>query len=295
MHDFLKNTLRSPTDKVLLPAYIGWSPREGSGIFDPVRETGAEIGFYNLNSDLTVDMNDLRSRIADSFTRVLVLVHYFGRTEPHLQAIRSLATAHGILLVEDLAHGFFSAQSKGGASRFGDVSLYSLHKMFPMATGGLVTYRDASLLTGQVGTAPHLSEQFLAFDWQGISEARRTNFVVLSGLLSELTSHGVLFELMWPHLDEFDVPQSLPVRILGIGRDHIYRGMNLEGFGMVSLYHTLIPQVADFANLIDLSNCVINFPVHQDVVPEQLVDMVRMFNELLFTHVLVDSADEGRN
>ena len=43
-------------DTVLLPAYVGWSPREGSGVFDPIAELGLRFGFYRVDSRLNIDL-----------------------------------------------------------------------------------------------------------------------------------------------------------------------------------------------------------------------------------------------
>ena len=42
---FLARAGFSAGDRVLLPAYVGWSPREGSGVFDPVRELQLPCAF----------------------------------------------------------------------------------------------------------------------------------------------------------------------------------------------------------------------------------------------------------
>ena len=282
MRDFLIHTLKSTSEGVLLPAFIGWSRREGSGVFDPVLEVDAQAGFYDLNADLTVNLADLEQRLASDLFRVLVVIHYFGRTEPQIAAIKALTNQYGVLLVEDLAHGFFSALGVGHAGTYGDVRLFSLHKMFPLQYGGLVSYANAALLNGQESTMPQLAASILSYDWKAIGNARRQNFLALTELLQSLPECGVTFELMWPHLDESDVPQTLPIRIVGSGRDAIYAAMNAAGFGMVSLYHTLIEAVTgDFDGLTELSRHIINFPVHQDVPTSALGAMVNSFRQEL--------------
>ncbi len=58
--DFLKNAPLADTRDVLLPAFVGWSSREGSGVYDPVSNLDLQATFYPLNRDLTVDLD--RSR-----------------------------------------------------------------------------------------------------------------------------------------------------------------------------------------------------------------------------------------
>ena len=282
MQDFLTNSLKSPDDGVLLPAYIGWSQREGSGVFDPIRNLGARHGFYGLNADLTVDLEELERRIVADSYRVLLVIHYFGRTDPNIAVIRNIADRRGVLLVEDLAHGFFSARRGGTAGRYGHVRLFSLHKMFPFADGGMVTYEAPSFVTGQKGNAPELAAQLLSYNWSMIAKARRRNFLILSERLCALPECGNAFVLLWPELDEYDTPQTLPVRILKANRDQIYEHMNSEGFGMVSLYHTLIDEVrSEFDDLMELSHQIINFPVHQDITLAALDEMVLTFQRSL--------------
>jgi hypothetical protein len=281
MLDFLTNVLE-PSDGVLLPAYIGWSKNEGSGVLDPVLASGARTNFYNLNSDLSVDMTDLEQKLLTGSFRVLVVIHYFGRTDVRLAAIRDLADRHDVLLLEDLAHAFFTALGGGDAGNMGHVSLYSLHKMFPFAHGGLIQYSDTALVRGQKSTFTKIAEQLFSYDFSAISAARRRNFMALTALLEAAPEIGSGFELMWPVLSDHDVPQTLPVRIIGDGRDNIYRSTNQDGFGMVSLYHTLVPQVReDFPELTFLSRQITNFPVHQDVELRTLPSMVASFRRHL--------------
>lgn len=282
MRDFLVNTLQSPDEGILLPAFIGWSEREGSGVFDPVSDSKSRFGFYDLNANLSVNIADLERQLQSGLYKVLIVIHYFGRTEPQIALIRDLADRHGVLLVEDLAHGFFSSLGDGQAGRYGHVNLFSLHKMFPFSNGGLIRYADSGLVSHQKSTMPGLAERLLSYDWQAISRARRQVFCALTSILETMPECNSRFELMWPDLDENDVPQTLPVRILGGGRDHVYSAMNRDGFGMVSLYHTLIGPVRDgFRNLNSLASEITNFPVHQDVNESVLPAMAESFRRHL--------------
>ncbi|GAB3611838.1 aspartate aminotransferase family protein [Humibacter ginsengisoli] len=282
MRDFLTNTLKSPDEGVLLPGYIGQSPREGSGVLDPVREVGVRRGFYDLRSDLTVNLDDLQRALAEQIYRVVVVIHYFGRSEPRIAEVRALADKYGALLVEDLAHGFFTAHVSGGAGKHGHVTLYSLHKMFPFADGGMVQYLCPELMTRQASSRPELAQRLLDYDWGGIAHTRRRVFLELTDRLASLPERGRDFELLWPSLAYNDVPQTLPVVVLGDGRDNIYFGMNADGYGVVSLYHTLIEECQGrFPELTTLSRHILNFPVHQDVQTGDLGGMIESFRRHL--------------
>ena len=49
----------TPGERVLLPAYVGWSAKEGSGVFDPVDELGVPYAFYRLDDRLRIDLYGL--------------------------------------------------------------------------------------------------------------------------------------------------------------------------------------------------------------------------------------------
>lgn len=274
--DFLERLPAEPDSTVLLPAFIGWSPREGSGVHDPVEQLGLPAAFYRLRRDLTVDLPDLSRRLTEGRHRAVVVIHYYGRTDPNLAAIAELARTHGVPLVEDSAHAFFSAARGGVAGSFADLSLYSLHKMFPLADGGMAVYRDPGLLRGQTGTAPELAAQVLSYDWAGIAEARRRNFAVATDLLGDVRHQGSPIELIWPELPATDVPQTLPLYVLTENRDALYERLNAAGLGVVSLYHTLIPALRDgeYPESAWAAAHVLNLPVHQDVDPARLPALV---------------------
>lgn len=280
MRDFLVN--RNDDRGVLLPGFIGWSPREGSGVFDPVRELGCSVMFYGLNEDLSVKLDEVASLIRTGKFGTLVVIHYFGRSLPNLDALRQLANEWGVVLVEDLAHGFFSSVSGGTSGAYGDVSFYSLHKMFPFSSGGMAVYQNASLVTTQRSTRPELAVDLLSYDWTKISATRRRNFTMLTELLLHSVGCGEQFTLLWPTLNADEVPQTLPVFIAGDWRDDVYERMNSQGFGMVSLYHTLIDEVrSSQVDLVTLSHHIINFPVHQDVSKDDVGRMADYFEELM--------------
>lgn len=269
--DFLAN-LRAPVrSSVLLPSFIGWSPKEGSGVFDPVNELSLPVDFYALNRDLTADVGDIARRLESGRYRALVIIHYFGRTDPNVELIRDLARRYAVPLVEDLAHGLFSAAKGGVAGSFGDVALYSLHKMLPVPAGGMAVYSDEELIRGQRTTAPELADSILSFNWHSISAARRTNFSHMAEAMKEYHRDFQGVELPWPRLADTDVPQTLPLYLLQDDRDLLYKRMNAAGFGVVSLYHTLIPQVSDaFPLSMWASRHILNLPVHQDATPQSL-------------------------
>ncbi len=278
MRDFLEQRLAAqPGLQVLLPSFIGWSPHEGSGVFDPVRELDLAATFYRLHGDLSVD-----ERISRRASMRVGRPSWSSSTTSAVRTRRSSRSPRSWIATRPCwsrTSRRATAWSGGPAARFGGVLMYSLHKMFPTpeSRGGMVTYRDTSLVTRQASTRPDLAAFLLDYDWREIGERRRAHYVDLERRLRDLADGVGGFDLLWPDLSDHDIPQTLPVRIQGSGRDEIYTRMNAEGFGMVSLYHTLIPELRENAEMMALSRTVINFPVHQDMHADQREALVASF------------------
>ena len=69
---FLDAVCFSPDERVLLPAYIGYSAREGSGVFDPVAELELPYAFYKLDDQLHIDLHDFERCLSEGKARVVV-------------------------------------------------------------------------------------------------------------------------------------------------------------------------------------------------------------------------------
>ncbi len=280
--DFLTRYHGSSRNGVLLPAFVGWSPREGSGVYDPVMNAGLPCTFYDLQDDLSVDLERLEALAASGSFAVIVVIHYFGRTEPRLQEIHAIAQRYGLVLVEDLAHGLFTAMRGGPAGRYGDVNLYSLHKMLPMNSGGMATYRSADLVREQRSTRPDLAAEILSYDFAGIAERRRTNFELLTQRLRGFDRLGDAFRLLWPVLADTDVPQTLPLFFNDTATTEIYTRLNADGIGAVSLYHTLVAQVREsHERMRTLSEHITNLPCHQDMTEDDVTLVADTFRRIM--------------
>lgn len=133
----------SQDDEVLLPSYIGWSEYEGSGVFDPIQEVGMRFSFYRVTRDLMIDFQDLSFKLATKKPKLLLLIHYFGYPDPNLEKIASLAHKAGVYVLEDEAHALFSDWIGGVCGRFGNAAIFSLHKMLPFESGGMLLLNDS--------------------------------------------------------------------------------------------------------------------------------------------------------
>ncbi len=273
--------LKIAPGKVLLPSYIGWSPKEGSGVFDPIVALDLDYSFYALDEQLHIDVDSLRTELQGGGIRVLVIIHYFGYVDPcYAEAVKT-AKEHDVFVLEDEAHAMISDLVGGICGRDGDACIYSFHKMLPVPFGGAAVFNDpgsplAKALVADTDCAFPLCD----FDLSRIAHKRRTNSLVLDKLIRELAPE---IEPLFGAPDCDVYPQTYPVVVRNNSRDRLYHEMNAAGFGVVSLYHTLISQISSdsFPTTAKVSRHILNLPVHQDVSEDALESMVQELASLV--------------
>lgn len=257
---------------VMLPGYIGVSPKEGSGIYDPIvalsEQNLIEPLFYAMTDDLRIDTLDafdaINSKAGTPF--VFLKVNYFGFSDPCEETLYHAVKQAGGILLEDNAHGFFTYHAR--LRHLCDATFFSLHKQFPFAHGGMLRVLDENLLdwTFNGSTEPHQGENPEAYDIQAISVACIDNFNTVEALAQQHLN-------LWTPLRTLKniaptVPQTYPLALRSTNRFQVYLDLNEQGYGVTSLYHTLIEPLREdprFADSRKLADCVLNIPVHQDV------------------------------
>lgn len=116
-------------DRVLVPAYAC-----GSEI-DALLTAGLDVDFYRVASDLSPDLDHVAS-LAREGARGLCVIHYFGFPQ-RMDDIVAVARRHGLLVIEDNAHGLYSADAQGRPlGSFGDMAVFSFAKTLPLPDGG---------------------------------------------------------------------------------------------------------------------------------------------------------------
>lgn len=121
-------------DTVLVPAY------HSPSMIPPVHWCGANVVFYRVHPDTTIDLDDIRSKI-DGRVKAVIATHFFGFPQD-LGGLRALCDAHGIGLLEDCAHAFFGHHGGTPVGAMGDYAIGSSMKFYPIYEGGcLVSQR----------------------------------------------------------------------------------------------------------------------------------------------------------
>ena len=117
---------------------------------DPALSLGAPVHLYPLDAALDPDLDGLGALLArHGAPAALLATHFFGITR-RFEALATLCRQHGIVLVEDCAHGFVLDPADGHAGpaaaamgRLGDYGVASPYKFLPCPDGGLL-WADAA-------------------------------------------------------------------------------------------------------------------------------------------------------
>lgn len=267
-------------DTIFLPGYIGWSPKEGSGIFDPINKLdGISVQYYKMTSDLSINVDDLTDRIRNlKNDKFLVLnVNYFGFVDVNINQVTKIVRENNGWIIEDNAHGFFTYQYSADIDS--DATFFSLHKMFPFQHGGSLIIKNKFLQNIEYNGKNMLDVNFYPwqYDIREIANRRKKNYSILETLIrgEEISEYFIPLK---GHLLDGNIPQTFPIVIKKGNRDKIYELMNETGYGVVSLYHTLIEPLRkpEYQESLNLSKSIMNLPVHQDVVTDKYQEMVEL-------------------
>ena len=267
---------------ILLPAYIGYSEREGSGVFDPVEHTQAPYTFYALGSHLQIDLNLIEDLLRTGRHPMLLVIHYFGLAHANHSDLKELCERYGTTLIEDCAHVLGPLFPGHGMGSFGAAAFYSLHKMFPVPDGGALCLNEpgiTALLPSQAQCCSISTlEQVVCTDTRSVAVRRQENYAWLSSRLGE--AEGI--EVLYPEIGSA-VPHDFPIRVLGGRREKLYFALIERGIPAIALYYCLIDQIkrTEYPLSHELSSSILNLPVHQDIGQIDLIYLADMLEEVL--------------
>jgi len=129
-----------PGDEVIVPTltYIA--------SVNTIVQTGAKPVFVDSrSSDWLIDPDEVESRITER-TKAIMAVHLYGAVSD-MHALRKIASARGLLLIEDCAEALGATLAGRQAGALGDVACFSFYgnKTVTTGEGGMVATHDAQL------------------------------------------------------------------------------------------------------------------------------------------------------
>lgn len=262
MFDLVSKLYLQGFNHIYIPGYIGWSPKEGSGIFDPLNKIeGLERKYYKMTKSLEIDFDDLKGGLVPR--SIVLLVNYFGFRDSKISQIISKVHESGGVVIEDNAHGFYTYFFNGDIGA--DYTFFSLHKMFPFDRGGGLLVRNNEIdLKELSGKDFDSAINPFSYDIFDIARRRKNNYTMLLEKAQKYADYFI--PLRGKEWLENNIPQTFPIIINRGNRDNIYELMNQSGFGVVSLYHTMIEELQcdRYEDAVWLSRRVMNLPIHQD-------------------------------
>lgn len=126
-----------PGDQIICTPFSFWSTISAQVA------RGVDIRFADVEPDtMNIDPGTIEALITPR-TKAIYLVHY-GGNPADLDAVRAIANAHGLLVLEDCCHAP-GAQYKGRTIGDGDLCCFSFHSYKNITTlgeGGMVTTND---------------------------------------------------------------------------------------------------------------------------------------------------------
>ncbi len=132
---FLNALHLTEEDVILLPDYLCVS------VINSLEVCKAQFRFYRVKKDLTVDMEDLRSKVDDK-VKVLYVIHYFGVPQPKaaVDEMLRISEENHLVIVEDLTQTLYTKEA--GRIGFGDYLVASTRKWMPVTDGGILAVKD---------------------------------------------------------------------------------------------------------------------------------------------------------
>ncbi|MDE2591205.1 MAG: aminotransferase class I/II-fold pyridoxal phosphate-dependent enzyme, partial [Patescibacteria group bacterium] len=112
---------------------------------DAILALGAKPVYADITKNLTIDAKDIEKKITKR-TKVILVQHTFG-IPTDMEAVCSLAKAHNLYVVEDVAHTLGEEFKKKKLGTFGNASIFSFgrDKAFSSVFGGMAITDDAAL------------------------------------------------------------------------------------------------------------------------------------------------------
>ncbi len=252
---------------ILLPAYIGLSKVEGSGVFDPVRETDIPFAFYAVSDRLIPDLGDIKAQLETGNFQIVFLIHYFGIAQVDIGSFVEMCHSYGAIVIEDCAHTLLGGLGTRRLGSFGDYSIFSIHKSISTQDGGFFIDRSSVLPNPTPDMASTISLSSLATfantNLESISIRRKENYARVASHVKD----SAVLELFWPHIDEYSVPLNCPVIVPNGKREALYFRLIELGILPTALYHTLIPEISaeQFPDSHHVANNILNLPTHPDI------------------------------
>ena len=245
---------------------------------DPVLDSGFLPIFYLLDDFLQPNFDELCKLVVANPQSVLLVVHFFGMRVEIPNKVINLANEYKVTFVQDWAHDLsrINREDEKFPNHF---SIYSLHKWTASRAGGFISgnYLDIEELETEPMDLVD-ANIYMRSNLDKIAEIRWSNFIYAEHLLTGLK------RLTFFYADSkiFSCPLNIPMMARSKeDRHELYSTLVNNGIVPTALYHILVPQLnkPEFSESIDVSNRIINLPIHQDCTINEIDIMIDVIME----------------
>jgi dTDP-4-amino-4,6-dideoxygalactose transaminase len=193
-----------PGDEVIVPSFTFVS------CVNAIALRGARPVFADIRPDtLNINETAIESLITER-TRAIMVVHYAG-VGCEMDVISKVATAHGLSVIEDNAHGLFGAFRGRQLGTFGRIATLSFHetKNFTCGEGGAILVNDPALIeqaeiVREKGTnrSQFFRGQVDKYTWCGLGSSYLPSDILAAYLLAQLEARSEIQakrQTVWEH------------------------------------------------------------------------------------------------
>jgi len=213
-------------DAVLLPAYCCGAE------LSPFEQLGCKMLFYDVNSDLSVNCQQIQDHLIQrSDIKLLLITHYLGLAQPDMVELSQACRERDVLLLEDCAHAFYCQLDGVPLGSFGDYSIFSPRKSVPITEGGII-----------VAAKGFNDDQYIQFtEPPRVARLERLFYSILQGLRSQpATGITLLFNKLAIALAVFPSLAVKLVKTIGLTPSDAWLTPDVEGREARPVYwHTM--------------------------------------------------------
>ncbi|MEO5974512.1 MAG: dTDP-4-amino-4,6-dideoxygalactose transaminase [Ilumatobacteraceae bacterium] len=263
-----------PGDEVIVPAFTFVTSASAFMLH------GARPVFVDVRSDtLNIDPDQVAAAIT-SRTRAICVVHY-GGVGAEMELLIALATKHGLIIVEDNAHGLFGKYQSRYLGTFGALATQSFHetKNITCGEGGALVINDELLveraeILREKGTdrSKFLRGQVDKYTWVDVGSSWVLSDILAAILFGQLERRREIYRTRMAIYDRYDRELASWASAIGVrtpivpsGCEHTAHVYHLR-FERGDQRNRFIAQLADRG-----VNAVFHYqPLHLSTVGQQL-------------------------
>jgi len=296
-------------NRMLLPSYLCPS------IVNILEQNGVECSYYQVNRDLSIDLDDLSSQLTND--QAVYFINYFGFTHPSTtQDFFKTIQQKGVIIIEDNAQAGFTSNP------IGDFVLNSMRKLVPFDGGYLISEHDMQPYLRRYHDRPNRrlpvireyrkklysyliegngkyeklvdlfnsSEQFYDIDRTvlgDILEREKIEHLDWVGikqarrenyryLLASLVNIPEI-SVIFPNLPEAIMPLGLPVYINGVSRDRVNEELGNSEIGLSIHWDELLndPRTNSNHMAVEMAKNMLTLTIDQRTTHDQLDYLVQ--------------------